>query len=51
VQCFAKACLSLTQAGSTRFSDKPSDFTCFEDRISLFLIIKFPVSEKLGIKG
>ena len=31
--------------------DKPSDFTCFEDRFSLLSILKFPVIEKQGIKG
>jgi hypothetical protein len=51
VQCFAKGGRSLRagmdQPGSP---DKPSEFTCFEDRISLLAIIKFPVSGKKGIK-
>jgi hypothetical protein len=38
-------------AGSTQFSDKPNEFTCFEDPISLFSIIKFPVIEKQEISA
>jgi hypothetical protein len=45
---FAKACLRSREGAS--FSDRLSEITCFEERISLLWITKFPVIEKQGIK-